>query len=49
MRAIAINMPGSLLSQPAMPTSASMRSACITSSTESAIRSRLISDAFIPS
>jgi len=42
-------MPGSDLSHPAIPTSASMRSACIISSTESAIRSRDISDAFIPS
>ena len=42
-------MAGSLLSQPAIPTSPSNRSACITSSTESAITSRLISDAFIPS
>ena len=48
-RAIAISMAGSDLSQPAIPTSASNRSACITSSTESAITSRLISDAFIPS
>ena len=48
-RAIAINIPGSDLSHPAMPTSPSKRSACITSSTESAITSRLISDAFIPS
>ena len=42
-------MPGSDLSQPAMPTKASIRSACITSSTESAIRSRLMSEAFMPS
>ena len=49
MRAIAINMPGSDLSQPAMPTNPSNRSACITSSTESAIRSRLIRLAFMPS
>ena len=48
-RAIAIIMPGSDLSQPAIATSASSRSACITSSTESAIRSRLINEAFIPS
>ena len=48
-RAIAISIPGSDLSHPAMPTSPSNRSACITSSTESAITSRLISDAFIPS
>ncbi len=46
---MAISIPGSDLSQPAMPTRASSRSACITSSTESAIRSRDISDAFIPS
>ena len=42
-------MPGSLLSQPAILTRPSKRSACITSSTESAMTSRLISDAFIPS
>ena len=42
-------MAGSLLSQPAIPTRPSNRSACITSSTESAITSRLISDAFMPS
>ena len=48
-RADAIIMPGSDLSQPAKLTSASMRSACITVSTESAITSRLTSDARIPS
>jgi hypothetical protein len=44
-----MSIPGSDLSHPAMPTSASMRSACITSSTESAMTSRLINEAFIPS
>src|SRR6266540_5662238 len=48
-RAQAISMPGSDLSQPAMATRPSIRSACITSSTESAITSRLTSDAFMPS
>ncbi len=42
-------MAGSLLSHPAIPTSPSNRSACITSSTESAMTSRLINDAFMPS
>ena len=44
-----MSMPGSDLSQPAMPTSASMRSACIMSSTESAMRSLDMSEAFMPS
>src|SRR5919108_4384407 len=48
-RAQAISMPGSDLSQPAMATRPSMRSACIISSTESAITSRLTSEAFMPS
>ena len=42
-------MPGSDLSQPAMETRASKRSACMTSSTESAITSRETSEARIPS
>jgi len=45
----ALSIAGSDLSQPAMPTSPSNRSACMTSSTESAMTSRLIKDAFIPS
>ncbi len=45
----AISMPGRDLSQPAIATSASNRSACTISSTESAITSRLTRDAFIPS
>ena len=45
----AISMPGSDLSQPAIATSASNRSACTINSTESAITSRLTSDAFMPS
>ncbi len=45
----AISMPGSDLSQPAIATSASNRSACTISSTESAMTSRLTSDAFMPS
>src|SRR5215218_8118400 len=48
-RAQAISMPGRDLSQPAMATRPSIRSACITSSTESAITSRLTSDARMPS
>ena len=48
-RAHAISMPGSDLSQPAMATSASNRSACTISSTESAMTSRLTRDAFMPS
>src|SRR5690554_5954473 len=42
-------MPGSDLSHPAMATRASKRSACITSSTESAITSRDTSEARMPS
>ena len=42
-------MPGSDLSQPAIDTIASKRSACMTSSTESAIVSRDTSEARIPS
>jgi hypothetical protein len=49
VRAAAISMPGSDLSQPAMVTMASKRSACMTSSTESAITSRDTSEARIPS
>jgi hypothetical protein len=48
-RAQAISMPGSDLSQPAMATSASNRSALTISSTESAITSRLTSEDFMPS
>ena len=48
-RAQAISMPGSDLSQPAIVTSASNRSAFTISSTESAMISRLTSDAFMPS
>ena len=44
-----MSMPGRLLSHPARVTSASKRSACITVSTESAITSRLTSDARMPS
>ena len=44
-----MSMPGRLLSQPAKVTSPSKRSACITVSTESAMISRLTSDARIPS
>ena len=44
-----MSMPGRLLSQPASVTMASKRSACIMHSTESAISSRLTSDARIPS
>jgi hypothetical protein len=42
-------MPGADLSQPASTTIPSNRSACITHSTESAMTSRLTSDARIPS
>ena len=45
----AISMPGRLLSQPAIVTMPSMRSACITISTESAMISRLMRLAFMPS
>ncbi len=48
-RAAAISMPGNDLSHPAKVTSPSKRSACITVSTESAMTSRLTSDARIPS
>ena len=48
-RAAAISMPGSDLSQPARVTIPSKRSACMTVSTESAITSRLTSDARMPS
>ena len=44
-----MSMPGSDLSHPAKLTKASRRSACITASTESAMISRLTSDARIPS
>ena len=44
-----ITIPGSDLSQPAIVTRPSKRSACATSSTESAITSRLTSDARMPS
>jgi len=44
-----MSMPGRDLSQPAKLTRASRRSACIIVSTESAITSRLTSDARIPS
>ena len=44
-----MSIPGSDLSQPANVTSASKRSACMTVSMESAITSRLTSDARIPS
>jgi len=45
----AMSIPGSDLSHPARPTKASKRSACIMTSTESAMISRLTSDACIPS
>ena len=48
-RAIAISVPGKLLSHPANPTSASYPCANIISSIESAITSRETSEAFIPS
>ena len=44
-----MSIPGSDLSHPAKVTMASKRSACITVSTESAITSRLTSDARMPS
>ena len=44
-----MSMPGSDLSQPAKVTRASKRSACITVSTESAMTSRLTSEARMPS
>ena len=44
-----MSIPGSDLSQPARVTMASKRSACMTVSTESAITSRLTSEARIPS
>ena len=49
MRAEAINIPGSDLSQPAKVTMPSRRSACITASTESAMISRETSEKCIPS
>lgn len=49
VRIEAIIIPGMFLSQPPMVTSPSMRSPKETSSTESAIISREISEAFIPS
>jgi hypothetical protein len=49
VRAAAINMPGSDLSQPAIVTIASNRSPCMTSSTESAMTSRDTSEARMPS
>jgi len=45
----AIIIPGMFLSQPPMVTSPSIRSPKETSSTESAMTSREMSDAFIPS
>ena len=48
-RAAAISIPGSDLSQPAKVTRPSNRSACIIVSTESAMTSRLTSEARIPS
>jgi len=42
-------MPGRLLSQPAIVTMPSKHSACMTSSTESAMASRDMSDARMPS
>ena len=48
-RAAAISIPGRLLSQPASSTVPSKRSACTTSSTESAMTSRETSEARIPS
>jgi len=48
-RAAAMSMPGRDLSQPAKVTRASNRSACIITSTESAMISRLTRDARIPS
>jgi hypothetical protein len=48
-RADAISIPGRLLSHPAIVTMPSKRSACITSSTESAMTSREMSDARMPS
>ena len=44
-----MSIPGSDLSQPASPTKASKRSACIIASTESAMISRLTSEACMPS
>ncbi len=49
MRAAAISMPGSDLSQPANVTRPSNRSACMTTSTESAMTSRDTSEARMPS
>ena len=48
-RAAAISMPGSDLSQPASSTEPSSRSACMTTSTESAMTSRETSEKCIPS
>jgi len=48
-RARAMTEPGRLLSQPAIATNASKHSACAISSIESAMTSRLTSEAFIPS
>ncbi len=48
-RAAAMSMPGSDLSQPAKVSRPSMRSACMTVSTESAMTSRDTSDARMPS
>ncbi|CAB4580100.1 unannotated protein [freshwater metagenome] len=48
-RAMAIIMPGMLLSQPPVATRPSRRSACITASTESQMTSRLTNDARMPS
>ncbi len=49
IRAAAMAMAGIDLSQPANNTIASRRSACMTVSTESAMTSRLTSEARIPS
>ena len=48
-RAIAMTMAGIVLSQPEMPTKPSKRWPRTTSSTESAMVSRLMSEAFMPS
>ncbi len=48
-RAMAMTMAGIVLSQPEMPTKPSRRWPRTTSSTESAITSRLTSEAFMPS
>jgi hypothetical protein len=48
-RAMAMTMPGIVLSQPVRVTSPSSKCPRTTSSTESAIQSRLMSEAFMPS